>query len=108
MLKSKNQVVMNAILARNEKVVIGDRVGTTAPLKFAKDRQGNYVLKGDTVTGNVGDGVDSYKVLDVMDGGKLRLGDLGTSVGIVPASTCVIQRKHRIIRKEGDRVVLAD
>ena len=108
MLKSKNQVVMNALLARNEKVVIGDRVGTTAPLKFAKDRQGNYVLKGDTVTGNVGDGVDSYEVLEVMDGGKLRLGELGTSVGIVPASTCIIQRKHRIIRKDGDRIVLAN
>lgn len=106
MLKSKNHVVMNALLARNEKVVIGDRVGTTAPIKFAKDRQGNYVIDGDIVTGNVGHGVDSYEVLEVMDGGKLRLGELGITVGIVPASTCLIQRKHRIIRKDGDRVVL--
>lgn len=96
-------------ISKNEKVRIGDTafVGAeTATLDFAKDRRGDYILAGDGVIADAGDGIDTYEVLKVLPGNKVKLGGLGVEMATVDAKSVSVARKHGILKRDGDTVVL--
>lgn len=96
-------------ISKNEKVRIGDTAfggAATASLEFAKDRRGDYILAGDEVIADAGDGVDTYEVLKVLPGNKVKIGGLGVEVATVDAKTVSVTRKHGVLKRDGDTVVL--